>query len=56
MIWRYKKSRQPTENIGISETICSVSISVMMLLIITGLVLRENLHEGQKTSKIRRAT
>ena len=54
MIWNYKKRKKSLETISLSEAICSVSVSLMILLIITGLVLRENIHEGQKTRKFRR--
>ena len=54
MIWHYKKRKSLTDNISLTETICSTSVSLMMLLIITGLVLRENIHEGQQTRKVRR--
>ena len=55
MIWNYKKRKQSTDNISLTETICSTSVSLMMLLIITGLVLRENIHEGQQAKKVRKA-
>ena len=55
MIWNYKKRKQSTDNISLTETICSTSVSLVMLLIITGLVLRENIHDGQKTRNVRRA-
>jgi hypothetical protein len=55
MIWNYKKRKKSLETIGLAETIGSVSASLMILLIITGLVLRENIHEGQKTRKACRA-
>jgi len=54
MIWNYKKRNKSLETISLSEAICSVSVSLMILLIITGLVLRENIHEGQQTRKVRR--
>ena len=54
MIWNYKKRKKSLETIGLSETIGSVSASLVILLIITGLVLRENIYEGQKTRKVRR--
>ncbi len=54
VIWNYKKRKKSLETISLSETICSASVSLVMLLIITGLVLRENIHEGQKTRKVRR--
>ena len=53
MIWNYKKRKKSLETIGLAETIGSASL--MILLIITGLVLRENIHEGQKTRKACRA-
>ena len=55
MIWNYKKRKKSLETIGLTEAIGSVSASLMILLIITGLVLRENIHEGQKTRKACRA-
>ena len=54
MIWNYKKRKKSLETISLPETICSVSASLMILLIITGLVLRENIHEGHKARKVRR--
>ena len=55
MIWNYKKRKKSLETIGLTEAIGSVSASLMILLIITGLVLRENIYEGQKTRKACRA-
>ena len=54
VIWNYKKRKKSLDTINLSEAICSVSASLMILLIITGLTLRENIHEGQKTRKVRR--
>ena len=54
MIWNYKKRKPPPDYIGLKETVYSVSISLLMLLFITGLVLREGMNEGQKARKVRR--
>jgi len=54
MIWNYKKRKKPTDYIGLKETVYSASISLLMLLFITGLVLREGMYEGHKARKVRR--
>jgi len=55
MIWNYKKRKKSTETISLTETICSASASLLILLVITGLTLREGMHEGQKARKVRKA-
>jgi len=53
MIWRYKKQKKKTDHIGLTERICSVSISLLMLLFIVGAATKGNFNERKKTSTIR---
>ena len=53
MIWRYKKQKKKTDHIGLTERVCSVSISLLMLLFIVGAATKGNFNERKKTSTIR---
>jgi hypothetical protein len=53
MIWHYKKQTKKTDHIGLTERICSISVSLLILLFIVGATTKGNLNERKKTGTIR---